>query len=108
MTANTTFVLETKDNNVFLQELLPFVMLSESFTRWSVSKSKGSTNPYILFSDLADYEFELPSISKQRELADLLWAAYELKESYERLLRASDEMAKSRFVEEQNIGRAAA
>lgn len=99
VTANTTFVLETKNNNVFLQELLPFVMLSESFTRWSVSKSKGSTNPYILFSDLADYEFELPSISKQRELADLLWAAYELKESYERFLRASDEMAKSRFIE---------
>ena len=108
VTANTTFVLETKDNGIFLQDLLPFVMLTESFTKWSISKSKGSTNPYILFSDLADYEFDLPPISKQRELAKLLWAAYDLKESYQRLLQASDEMAKSRFSEEIKIGRAAA
>lgn len=99
ITANTTFVLETKDENVFLQKLLPFLMLSDSFTEWSVKKSKGSTNPYVLFSDLADYEFNLPSLEEQRKLADLLWSAYDLKESYKRLLAASDEMAKSRFVE---------
>jgi len=99
ITANTTFVLETKDDNVFLQKLLPFLMLSDSFTEWSIKKSKGSTNPYVLFSDLADYEFNLPSLEEQRKLADLLWAAYDLKESYKRLLAASDEMAKSRFVE---------
>lgn len=99
ITANTTFVLETKDENVFLQKLLLFLMLSDSFTEWSVKKSKGSTNPYVLFSDLADYEFNLPSLEEQRKLADLLWSAYDLKESYKRLLAASDEMANSRFVE---------
>ena len=99
ITANTTFVLETKDENVFLQKLLPFLMLSDSFTEWSVKKSKGSTNPYVLFSDLADYEFNLPSLEEQHKLADLLWAAYDLKESYKRLLATSDELAKSRFVE---------
>ena len=97
--ANTTFVLETKDNNVFMQELLPFIMLSEGFTNWSVSHSKGSTNPYVLFSDLASYEFALPSLSEQKVLADKLWAAYRLKESYKRLLAATDEMVKSQFIE---------
>lgn len=58
--ANTTFVMESKDPNVFEQRLLPFLMLSDSFTEWSVSKSKGSTNPYVLFSDLAGFEFDLP------------------------------------------------
>ena len=90
--ANTTFVLETKDDNVFLQSLLPFIMLSDKFTEWSVSHSKGSTNPYVLFSDLASYEFELPSLEEQRVLAEKLWAAYRLKESYKRLLAATDEM----------------
>ena len=51
--ANTTFVLETKDESVFMQNLLPFLMYSERFTQFSINNSKGSTNPYILFSDLA-------------------------------------------------------
>lgn len=97
--ANTTFVLETKDNCVFLQSLLPFIMLSDKFTEWSVSHSKGSTNPYVLFSDLASYEFELPSLEEQSILSKKLWEAYRLKESYKRLLTATDEMVKSQFIE---------
>ena len=97
--ANTTFVIETKDDNVFLQSLLPFIMLSDKFTEWSVSHSKGSTNPYVLFSDLASYEFELPALEEQRVLAEKLWAAYRLKESYKRLLAATDEMVNSQFIE---------
>ena len=106
ITANTTFVLETKDDNIFAQRLLPFLMLSENFTNYSIRKSKGSTNPYVLFSDLADYEFELPSIEEQRVLADKLWAAYELKEAYKKMIAATDEMVKSQFIEmfgDQNI-----
>jgi len=99
VTANTTFVLETKDNNVFLQDLLPFLMYSESFTKFSINNSKGSTNPYILFSDLAKYEFELPPLSEQRKLADLLWAANSARESYKKVISATDELVKSRFVE---------
>ena len=97
--ANTTFVLESKDHSIFDQRLLPFIMLSDSFTSWSISKSKGSTNPYVLFSDLADYEFNLPSLEEQKVLADKLWAAYRLKEGYKKLLAATDEMVKSQFIE---------
>ena len=74
-------------------------MLSDKFTEWSVSHSKGSTNPYVLFSDLASYEFELPSLEEQSILSKKLWAAYRLKESYKRLLTATDEMVKSQFIE---------
>ena len=97
--ANTTFVLESKDETIFDNRLLPFVMLSDAFTRWSISHSKGSTNPYVLFSDLAGYEFDLPDIEEQRALADKLWAAYRLKESYKKLLAATSEMVKSQFIE---------
>ena len=97
--ANTTFVLESKNETVFLTRLLPFIMLSESFTRWSIAHSKGSTNPYVLFSDLADYEFDLPPIEEQRMLADKLWAAYRLRDSYKKLLTATQEMVKSQFIE---------
>ena len=97
--ANTTFVLESKDYSLFDNRLLPFIMLSDAFTRWSIAHSKGSTNPYVLFSDLADYEFDLPPIAEQKVLADKLWAAYRLKESYKKLLTATEEMVKSQFIE---------
>ena len=97
--ANTTFVFETKDPAVFDQRLLPFLMLSDGFTNWSVGHSKGSTNPYVLFSDLAEYEFELPSIEEQRHLAEKLWAAYEVKQSYLKMIKATREMVQSQFIE---------
>ena len=97
--ANTTFVLESKDESIFETRLLPFIMLSDAFTHWSIAHSKGSTNPYVLFSDLAGYEFDLPSLDEQIVLADKLWAAYRLKESYKKLLAATSEMVKSQFIE---------
>ena len=92
-------MLETKDAQAFDQRLLPFIMLTESFTDWSVKHSKGSTNPYILFSDLANYEFELPDIEKQHQLSDLMWAFFRLREKYENLLQKSDQLVQSQFVE---------
>lgn len=73
VTANTTFVLETVEGKM-LQELLPWLMLSERFTRHSVQESKGSTNPYINFPDIAKFEFDLPPLDQQRRIAEILWA----------------------------------
>ena len=99
ITANTTFVLETKDESVLLQRLLPFIMQSDRFVQHSIKRSKGSTNPYVLFSDLADYEVDLPDIDKQKELADLLWAMDDVKMSYKKLISATDELVKSHFID---------
>lgn len=99
VTANTTFVLETKDEKVLRQRLIPFIMYTDRFTEWSVKKSKGSTNPYVLFSDLSDYEFDLPSIEKQDELVELLWSMVEAKDAYQELLRQTDELVKAQFIE---------
>ena len=99
ITSNTTFVLEVKDENKLCQELLPFLMLSDGFTEYSIKKSKGSTNPYILFSDLAKYEFNLPKIEKQRDLVKFLLAIDETKVAYKKLILATDELVKSQFIE---------
>ena len=97
--ANTTFVFESKDPAAFEQRLLPFLMLSEGFTNWSIAHSKGSTNPYVLFSDLASYEFDLPPLAEQKVLAEKLWAAYEVKQSYLKMIAATEEMVKAQFIE---------
>ena len=73
VTANTTFVIEAVEGKL-LQELLPWLMLSERFTKHSVQESKGSTNPYINFPDIAKFEFDLPPLDQQRRIAEILWA----------------------------------
>ena len=95
--ANTTFVFESKNPAAFEQKLLPFLMLSEGFTNWSIAHSKGSTNPYVLFSDLASYEFDLPSLTEQKVLAEKLWAAYEVKQSYLKMIAATEEMIEASY-----------
>lgn len=75
--ANTTFVLESKDPDTLLPELLPFIMQTEAFHEFSITNSKGSVNPYINFSDLAEYEFALPPLAEQRRIAELLSSAEE-------------------------------
>ena len=91
-------VIEAKPNRL-LPELLPFIIQNDDFFDYAVGKSAGSLSPRVKWEHLKKYEFNLPSLEEQRKLADLLWSAYDLKESYKRLLAASDEMAKSRFVE---------
>ena len=99
VTSNVTFVLETKDESILPQRLLPFLLLSDRFTNYSIGKSKGSTNPYVLFSDLADFEIDLPEPETVTEIADIMCAAEQLKESYRSLLVTCDDVVKSQFVE---------
>jgi len=72
--ANTTFVLEPATERLDPRYLL-YVMSTERFHRNSISLSKGSTNPYINFSDIAPYEFELPSLDEQHRAVELLSAS---------------------------------
>lgn len=94
-----TFVIETKDSKVLLQEYLALIMQSNDFWDYCEENKSGGVNYFLNWSTLADYEFDLPPLEEQRILADKLWAAYRLKESYKKLLTATQEMVKSRFIE---------
>ena len=91
ITSNTTFVVEA--NEEFLDKrLLPFIMLSEGFTKHSIQHSKGSVNPYINWKDLAKYEFLLPPKDQQAEIAELLWA---MDEAIQSQISLSNELMRS-------------
>lgn len=75
--------------------LLPFIIQNDKFFDYAVSRSAGGLSPRVKWEHLKDYEFDLPPIEEQRILADKLWAAYRLKESYKKLLTATQEMVKS-------------
>ena len=85
---------EVVDKNYF-----PFFMSSDLFMERAVQISVGGLSPTINWKDLREQEFPLPSLAEQKVLADKLWAAYRLKESYKKLLTATEEMVKSQFVE---------
>ena len=96
ITANTTFVLETKDPSVLIPDFLLFVMQTESFHKYSVGKSRGSVNPYVNFSDLESYQFTLPPPDEQLRLLNVLDnlvamsdTSNRLKETANRLLLAT-------------------
>ena len=91
-------VIEALPNKI-LPELLPFIIQNDAFFNYAMKGSAGSLSPRVKWEHLQDYEFELPPLSEQRVLADKLWAAYRLKESYKKLLKATDEMVKSQFIE---------
>ncbi|MBZ5713766.1 restriction endonuclease subunit S [Nannocystis pusilla] len=73
--ANTTFVLDSADPAVLRPEILPFIMQTEAFHEHSRRESKGSVNPYVNFSDLAWYQFSLPSLQEQLRYCAALSAA---------------------------------
>ena len=94
-----TFVLRSKDSSVLLPEYLPIIIHNDVFWDYCVDNESGSVNTFVRWSTLADYEFDLPSIDEQKVLADKLWAAYKVKESYRQLLFTTDEMLKAKFQE---------
>lgn len=92
-----TFVLGTKDSSRLLQEYLPLIMQSDDFWAYCEENKSGGVNFFVNWSTLANYEFELPSLEEQRVLADKLWAAYEVKESYKNLLAQTDKLLHAQF-----------
>ena len=101
-----TFVIETIDKRILLQEYLASVMLSDDFWNYCEENKSGGVNYFLNWSTLADYEFELPSVEEQKAISDKVWAAYRLKESYKKLLAATEEMVKSQFIEMFGIAEA--
>ena len=81
-----------------LPMLLPFIIQNDELFDFAVGKSAGSLSPRVKWEHLKNYEFELPDMDKQRELAELLWAMDATKKSYHKLIAATDELVKSQFI----------
>ena len=87
--ANTTYVCRANEKYL-LQELLPFIMQTESFVEYTIRHKRGSTNFYLNWSDIAGYEFLLPPLKKQRQIAQVLKACERATNSIQQLINATD------------------
>ena len=91
-------ILRPKED-VINKDYFPFFIASDIFFDEAIRISVGGLSPTINWKDLKELEFDLPSIEEQKVLADKLWAAYKVKESYRQLLSTTDEMLKAKFQE---------
>lgn len=91
-------VLRPKEN-VIDKDFFPLFISSDYFLDAAIKISVGSLSPTINWKDLKELEFELPSMEKQRELAQILWAAEETKQAYKNLLQKTDDLVKAKFEE---------
>ena len=91
-------VIAAKSDKV-VPSLLPFLLRTDKFFDYAIQGSAGSLSPRVKWAHLAKYEFDLPPIDEQKKLAELLWAANDLKESYKKAITATDEMLKAKFRE---------
>ena len=90
-------VIEAMPDRI-LPELLPFIIQNDALFDFAVGKSAGSLSPRVKWVHLRNYEFELPDMDKQHELAELLWSMDATRKSYKKLILATDELVKSQFI----------
>lgn len=69
-------------NDDLVSELLPFIVQSEGFFEHALGTSSGSLSPRTRWSQLQDYEFQLPPKDEQKRIAALMWAADNSLESF--------------------------
>jgi type I restriction enzyme S subunit len=84
------YVLETKDAQVLLPELLPFICQTDAFFDHAVGTSAGSLSPRTNWTSLANFEFALPPIDQQRRAVELLASGVALLEAEHSLLATLD------------------
>ena len=94
-----TFVIHSNDENILLQKYLLLEMQTDRFWEYCEAHKSGGVNYFITWGTLSNYIFDIPDIDIQKKSADKAWAAYELKLSYRDMIKATDEMLKSQFIE---------
>ena len=97
--SDVSYVCRTKDNNVLLQSLLPFILQTPEFWQFAEENKKGGLPFFLNWKDFARFEFELIPIERQRQISDLLWAMERVKNAYRDLIARTDDLVKSQFIE---------
>lgn len=89
------YVFESKDPNVLLPELLPFICQTDSFFEHAIGTSAGSLSPRTNWKSLAKYEFALPPLEEQRRVARVMQDLQLAESSLEKLAATARSCADS-------------
>lgn len=97
--SDVSYVIRTKDENVIMQKFIPLLFQCDTFWEFAEKNKKGSTNFFLNWSDFEKFEFDLPAIEKQKKIVDVLWSIDNTIDTYNNVIKASDELVKSQFIE---------
>lgn len=97
LTSGDSIVL--RPTNYLIGRILPFVLNTDAFWDFADRYSDGTMSKRLSPKTLMKYEFDLPNDDELSVLADTLWAANDTREAYQELLRQSDELVKSQFID---------
>ena len=97
LTSGDSIVL--RPTNYLIGRILPFVLNTDAFWDFADRYSDGTMSKRLSPKTLMKYEFDLPNDDELSLLADTLWAANDTREAYQELLRQSNELVKSQFIE---------
>lgn len=93
------YVLETKDSEVLLAELLPFVCQTDAFFDHAVGTSAGSLSPRTNWTSLADFELSLPPLADQHAIVEKLNSATDVVRSAQDLASTAKKLLSSYLAE---------
>ena len=89
------YVLETKDAQVLLPELLPFICQTDAFFDHAVGTSAGSLSPRTNWTSWDHFEFALSPIDEQKRLVELLGSIAALEEELRIAEHEADRLQKA-------------
>lgn len=93
------YVLETKDAQVLLPDLLPFICQTDAFFDHAVGTSAGSLSPRTNWESLAGFEFVVPPVDVQIRIVSAIKSALERELAYEQARDAASALFRSASVE---------
>lgn len=96
LTSGDSIVLRPKDET--LGKILPFILNTDDFWDYADQYSDGTMSKRLSPKVLKKYEFDLQEENLE-QFADILWAMVDVKKSYQTLLKQTDELVKSQFIE---------
>lgn len=96
LTSGDSIVLRAKDETI--GRILPFILNTDDFWDYADRYSDGTMSKRLSPKVLKQYEFDLPEDNLE-QFADTLWAMVDVKKSYQTLLKQTDELVKSQFIE---------
>ena len=92
-------ILTIRENCDFISDgYLIYVLYSKELWAFIVANSSGGLTRRIKWKQIAEFEFLLPPMETQKVIAKKLWAAYEVKQSYLKMIKAIQEMVQSQFI----------
>ncbi len=96
LTSGDSIVLRPNDETI--GRILPFILNTDDFWDYADQHSDGTMSKRLSPKVLKKYEFDLPDENLE-QLADILWAMIDVKKSYQNLLKQTDDLVKSQFIE---------